>query len=405
MKKIENIIGFVLLGVLLIVGQLWFKANFFRLVVGLGFGYALSRAFMGFAGSVNRPYRTGSTKLIRTLVIMFLATTVITTAFSYKDSSVLSLWIRPINLGMILGGLLFGFGMSFSSCCATGVLTDLVTGLPRAFITLIFFGAGVFLGNPIQKSATWITKSVVSVGDRNGIFMPDMFKWDGMNGFLGATVLTALLAGLVILVATKYETTRKNKKTYTGVESENVELLNSTMYEKLFVNPWSLKTGAMVIVAFFAILTGISGSGWGASTIHGIWFGRTLNLFGVSAESMANFSKLPAAMLTGSYLQHPVAIQNFGIILGTFIYLLTAGIFKKTFFTEFKITWKEGLLFALGGLCMGFGTRFANGCNVGALYTPIANFSLSGWLYFAFLISGGIIGNKLGQKTKKDCIN
>jgi uncharacterized protein len=45
--------------------------------------------------------------------------------------------------------------MSFSSCCATGVLTDLVTGLPRAFITLIFFGIGVFLGFPVQKTASW----------------------------------------------------------------------------------------------------------------------------------------------------------------------------------------------------------------------------------------------------------
>jgi uncharacterized protein len=44
------------------------------------------------------------------------------------------------------------------------------------------------------------------------------------------------------------------------------------------------------------------------------------------------------------------------------------------------MTFREGLVFALGGLSMGIGTRLANGCNVGALYTPIANFSLSGWI-------------------------
>lgn len=45
---------------------------------------------------------------------------------------------------------------------------------------------------------------------------------------------------------------------------------------------------------------------------------------------------------------------------------------------EMNLTVREALLFALGGLTMGVGTRLANGCNVGALYTPIANFSLSG---------------------------
>ncbi len=47
---------------------------------------------------------------------------------------------------------------------------------------------------------------------------------------------------------------------------------------------------------------------------------------------------------------------------------------------------------------MGFGTRLANGCNVGALYTPIANFSLSGWVFFAVLVIGGILGNKVAKR-------
>jgi len=78
--------------------------------------------------------------------------------------------------------------------------------------------------------------------------------------------------------------------------------------------------------------------------------------------------------------------------------LLTAGIFKRTFMSEMHITFKEILLYALGGISMGFGTRLANGCNVGALYTPIANFSLSGWIFLAFMVVGGIAGNKLAEK-------
>ncbi|MFW6267324.1 MAG: YeeE/YedE thiosulfate transporter family protein, partial [Halanaerobium sp.] len=48
---------------------------------------------------------------------------------------------------------------------------------------------------------------------------------------------------------------------------------------------------------------------------------------------------------------------------------------------------------------MGFGTRVAQGCNVGALYTPISNFSLSGWVFLIFMIIGGVISNKFSEKV------
>jgi uncharacterized protein len=54
---------------------------FFRLLIGVGLGYALSRSYTGFAGSVNRAFRTGSTKLMRTLMLMFFMTALLTTAF------------------------------------------------------------------------------------------------------------------------------------------------------------------------------------------------------------------------------------------------------------------------------------------------------------------------------------
>ena len=50
---------------------------------------------------------------------------------------------------------------------------------------------------------------------------------------------------------------------------------------------------------------------------------------------------------------------------------------------------------------MGFGTRLANGCNVGALYTPIANFSLSGWIFLIVMVIGGVMGNKFSKAYYK----
>lgn len=420
MKKTEQILGFIGILLVLILGKTFLKTDmlFFRLLVGVGLGYALSRAYTGFAGSVNRAFNTGSTKLMRTLMFLFFITSLLTTAFLFKaDPTKYDLWINPINFGLIVGGILFGFGMSFSSCCASGVLTDLVTGLPRALVTLIFFGLGVFLGFPIQNTADWIKNSWFStpVGEKlaGGVFMPDLFKWDGLEGYLGALVLTAIFCGIVVFIAYAYERNRKRNNTYNGhtmeklqdknetFDTEEYKFLSEENYNRIFSKPWTLVQGAVVISILFALLMGVTKAGWGASTPYGIWFGKFLMIFGVSPETLAAFTKMPAKAYALPFFEHAVSVQNFGILLGTAIYLLTAGKFMKTFMSEMHITVREVVLFALGGITMGLGTRFANGCNVGALYTPIANFSLSGWIFLIFMVIGGIVGNKCARKWFK----
>ena len=141
MKKIENIIGFAVLILSIVLGSALLKTDmlFFRWVMGMALGYVLTRSLFGFAGSVNRAYRTGSTKLMRALMLMFVISAILTSAFLiFGDVKNYDLWINPINLGLILGGLLFGFGMSYSSCCATGTLTDLVTGCREPLLLFYF---------------------------------------------------------------------------------------------------------------------------------------------------------------------------------------------------------------------------------------------------------------------------
>jgi uncharacterized membrane protein YedE/YeeE len=145
-------------------------------------------------------------------------------------------------------------------------------------------------------------------------------------------------------------------------------------------------------------MMGVYRAGWGASTPYGIWFGKLVMLFGVSADQLASFTKMNPSTFTTPFFENQITVQNVGIVFGTLFYLLSAGVLKKMFFSEMHITFKEVLVFALGGITMGFGTRLANGCNVGALYTPIANLSLSGWVFLVFMIVGGIAGSTFAKK-------
>ena len=416
MGKSERIIGWIGAILVLMFGKTVLGSDmlFFRLLVGIGFGYALSRSYSGFAGSVNRAVRTGSTKLMRTLMGLFLAAGLITTAFVFSsEPGTYNLFINPINLGLIFGAILFGFGMSFSSCCASGVFTDLVTGLPRAIITLIFFSLGAFIAYPVGKlsivSHSWFS-TATGAEKSGGVFFPDLFQGDGVGGYLGALILTGILCGIVVLLSYLYEKSRKQNKTYTGVLVENIQekqddfdskdfkVLSESTYYRAFIKPWSLAQGFGLMAAMYALLLGVTKSGWGVSGPFAIWAGKFFILLGISPEAVSSYSTISQEALATPFFQNAVTIQNIGILLGTLLFLLMAGDFTKMFKTELKITGKQAGLFALGGLAMGIGTRFAKGCNAGGLFTPVANFSLSGWVFLVCMVVGGLIGNTLAKK-------
>lgn len=416
MKKInkpEFIAGAAILVILLLGGRAFLQDNalYYRMLVGLGLGYTLTRALFGFAGSANRAYNGGSTKLLRALCLMFFLSAVVVAALCYSNGAEnYGLWINQINLGLAVGGLMFGIGMAFSMCCASGVLTDIVAGPPRALITLLFFGVGVFVGFPLQKLG-WVANTMVhSASYETGVFLPDLFTFDGMNGYLGALILTGALCLLVAGLAKGYENYRRKNGTYTAIGSEQLQekaeievlqdetntpvISESTLY-RVFAKPWTLKTGAFVITILFSTLMIVTKGGWGASGPYGYWVGRLLRLFGMSTEAIVNYTQQGEGPFTMPFFANAMNVQNVSIILGALVATLMMGMFTSQLQESLKITPKEALSYVFGGFLMGFGTRFSNGCNVGAMYSPIASLSLSGWLFFVFLFSGGMIGNIL----------
>ncbi|MDX1269875.1 MAG: YeeE/YedE family protein, partial [Oceanisphaera sp.] len=330
-----------------------------------------------------------------------------------QDPTQMGLWVNPINAGLILGGLMFGFGMSFAGCCASGVLTYFSSSLARPALVLFSFGLGVFLGFPLQAQESWIKESWVSTAtfEGQGVYLPDLFAGGPMDGYFGAILLTALFAGVVIWLAQRYEHRRKKEGTFIGVDAEK-EQLESTpsdlaqhpffsreTYQALFVKRWTMTTGVAVIVVLFTLLMGVTGSGWGASSPFGFWIGRLLIAVGVEPAAIAAFTHRPEGVFTMPFFSHPVNVQNIGIMLGAVISLLLAGRFLSGM-SRMRLGGQEATMLIIAGLAMGLGTRFANGCNVGALYTPIANFSLSGWIFLIVMVAGGVVGNWLGKKMK-----
>lgn len=410
----EPLIGFALLTVLLIAGASVFPAPiYFRLLIGLGLGYALARASLGFAGSVNRAYRQGSTKLMRALMLLFTITAITCAAFLYgKNPHDYHLWINPINFGLLSGGLLFGFGMALGSCCATGVMAHFSGNIARPLLVLIFFCVGVFFGFPLQSRESWIRESWFSSASYqgHGVFLPDLFPHDGLNGYLSAILITVLFAVIVVFFAHQYERRRRNAQRFVPVASETEQenearitfgehpFFSAATYRILFVQRWTMTTGIIMISSLFMLLMGVTKAGWGASAPFGMWFGHALVLLGIAPEAIAEFTGRPAAQFTQGILENPVGVQDIAIMLGAVIAMLLAGRLSKSVM-RLQLSWREALMLSVAGLTLGFGTRLANGCNVGALYTPIANFSLSGWIFLIVMVLGAVVGNKVFMRV------
>lgn len=412
LEKNQTLIGLSLLLLLLIVGSFTLQTDelYYRLLIGLGFGYAFARASIGFAGGVNKLVRTGSSTLASALMLMFFITAVVTAFFLYGNESSYALKINPINEALIVGGLMFGFGMTFSSCCATGSLIDLSSSFYRAVISIFFLCFGVFMGFNIQATSDFVKNSYLSssTGEvfQGGVFLPDLFSFDGFDGYLGAIIVTAVLTATVIYLAKFYERKYYARHGYKpSIPDEKSSLTKKeAILHALFITPWKMRVSVIIITLLFASLLFLYDTGWSASSAFGLWFAKLLMLFGMSAESLAAYTHRSIDFFTTPLLAHGTSIQNFAIILGALFYLLIAGKLKKTFSSGLKISSKDFFVYAFGAFIMGFGTRLSHGCNVGALYTPIAEFSLSGWLYLIVVVIGGFAGNYvLNTYINKSC--
>ncbi len=420
----EKVLGLVAAVVALVLGRIFLASDmlYFRMLVGIGFGYALSRGYFGFAGSVNRAFNTGSTRLLRGLLHLFVLTAAMSSVLyigaEYKlGMSALEAFPGitklPLNLGLFLGALVFGFGMTFTTCCATGVYTDTVTNPPKGLITMLFFGIGIFVGFPLQKTQSWISDPWFTSSEAagRGIFMPDFFRNGPFKGYGCAFALTVLIAGIFYGAALFYEKHRAKKGTLSLPPSEarqaevkpydysEFKFFSKRTYYYLFEQPWSFKATAMMIMILFSALMAVTGGGWGASTPMGFWFGRILKTFGMSIESITDYTMMAEGPFVTPFWQIPINVQNMGILMGTAIFYLTSGQLFGVVKGAFKrVRWWEMLLYAFGGFAMGMGTRLSHGCNVGAMYSPIGQMMLSGWFWLIFMIIGGILGNMTKKK-------
>ncbi|CDI49263.1 YeeE/YedE family protein [Clostridium tetani] len=400
--KKQTYIGLALLIALSIFGSFQYakdsKLALF-LITGLAVGYVMQRSRFGFAGGVKKIYVTGDGTLTKALMFLFAITLLITAAIHYgafmagaKIPGASS--VKPTNLGTVIGGVLFGIGMMFGGGCASGTLTDSGEGEIRAFIVLFFFVTGSLIG--VKHMPWWEQSIFFKLGGK--VYLPDTF------GYLGSIIVSLLGFLLIYVITMKYEAKRKRENTYTKEEYSDWEkplpettdykFLSERTYHKFFIQRWSFYTGAVCLTIMFIAILVTTGKSWGVTSTFADWGAWLYQSVGIVDVSNWPWFASRMKKINGGFLNDPSSMRNIGILLGATLSLLLARRFS--FKKNFKF--RDVVFYAIGGLIMGYGARVGLGCNAGALYSAICNFSLSGWVFLPAMTVGGIIGVNLVKK-------
>lgn len=323
------------------------------LAIGLGFGIALEGLRFGFAG----PWRALILRrevagVLAQLLAIALVALVAIPLLANADGTLIGAH-APIGWAMIGGAFVFGAAMQVVLGCGSGTLVNAGSGNPVGLLALPFFALGSFAG---AYHVLWWTDL--------GALPPVV-----LAGGSGLAVTLALLGAVAValLVVASPE--------------------NRRIPARLIV--------AAIVVAVLALGNLlVAGQPWGVVYGLGLWAAKGAVALGVDLSGSGFWSAAGnQARLQASIFTDVTSLTNIGLIAGAFV----------------VATWRLGGLSApvqrlparawaaviIAGFVMGYASRLAFGCNVGAFFSGISTGSLHGWVWFVMAFGGAFIGLRL----------
>ena len=326
------------------------------LLVGLGLGLTLEGLRFGFAG----PWRAF---ILRREPAGSLPNFLLSPAWR---SSPFRFWL-PVRMNLSGpmhrsglqcwgGAFVFGVSMQLVLGCGSGTLVNAGSGNAVALVALPFFAIGSFAG--AYHLDWWIDLGTAPTLTFQTFFGP-------LGGLLATLIGLAGVAAIAL-----------------GWASPE----NRRIPRRLWI--------AAAVVAGLAILNlVISGQPWGVVYGLGLWAAKGTQFFGVDLSGSL-FWSAPGNVerLRQSILTDVTSLTNIGIILGAFAVASWRGGLTAD---RTRLPLNGWIVAALAGLLMGYSSRLAFGCNVGAFFSGISTGSLHGWAWFAAAFAGSVFGVRL----------
>jgi uncharacterized membrane protein YedE/YeeE len=266
-------------------------------------------------------------------------------------------------LGHIVGGFLFGVGMTLSSGCGQRTLVRVGGGNLKSLVVMILLGLTAYMTMRGLLALARVNAIEVTNISLSGSDIPDQ--------------------GIGTLIAAA-----------TGIE--NVALVSSVTA--------ALLGGGLIVYAFFAksfrrsfdnILAGvviglIIPAGWYVTGVIGFDDFDPVRMESFTFIAPTGESLMYLQTFTGSTINFGIAAV-FGVILGSFLFAVLTGRFRLETFSDRS----DMIRHVLGGIAMGFGGVLALGCTIGQGITGMSTLALGSLLSLISIIFGSALTMKI----------
>lgn len=327
-------------------------------LVGIGLGAVLAGARFGFTTGWRRLIeQRDPSGVLAQLVLLAIAAAVSMPLLAAFPTD-LGAALGPPSVSLIVGAFVFGACMQVADGCGSGTLYKAGLGIPMNMAILPLFAIGSFLGSATLDQ--WLSLGA----------LPPY----GLVTQVGAP--TALLLTLAGLALVGWGVTR-----WTG---------RST--------PWwdrKLLVGAVLLALLAVLNLVIAGQPWGIVYGFGLWAAKlatAAHLFDPSANAFWG-DAVNTTTLTQSVFLDVTSITNIGILAGAL--WIAAG---KPRHAARPMTASQWMIGLGAGLLLGYSSRLAFGCNIGAMVSGISTGSLHGWIWVPMAFLGSLIGVRVRRR-------
>ena len=182
-------VGVLVIGAMLalVYGGLDYTIRAGLLAFGLAIGIIMQRTRFCFVRAFREPFMTGHADATRAVAIAIIISTV---GFTYLKWADFKDWEIFVNdsfwLGSLLGGFIFGIGMSLAGGCASGALWRAGEGHVKLWVAVVCFALSA------SFFRIWLTDSGRANRLGEAVFLPDYIGWE------------MALGAVVVLMATWY---------------------------------------------------------------------------------------------------------------------------------------------------------------------------------------------------------
>ena len=157
----------------------------------------------------------------------------------------------------------------------------------------------------------------------------------------------------------------------------------------LLVRRWLL--GAVLLAVLAALNLLLAGQPWGVVYGFGLWAAKVANATGTVDLAQNWFWSQPgnAQRLGETVLLDITSITNIGILGGALWVSANKPVQAQA------LSGTQWLVALVAGLLLGYSSRLAFGCNVGAMLSGISTGSVHGWIWVPLAFAGTLVGLRI----------